>query len=219
MGRRLVGRHRPVGAGGISLLFAWVSGVVAVTIAVDHHEVRLASVACSPAKVEDGSLWSLFSCGLAVQRPVLISVVTFAALGVATIALCGAGVTVMSALIGHVGSTVLAYALLATYRLADPHAFGSLLTRPDYGVSAISAAWLGALAVTGWTARNADRRGRAAVVLAVCVVAVFAYMLRRTATILDSDHVFAFVIGVGVAGTRVRILLSLSQRRAHHAAV
>ena len=102
---------------------------------------------------------------------------------------------------------------LGLYRLAEPHAFQGLLSRPDYGVSAISAAWLGAVAAAGWTRRGQTLEGRAAIALACAAIALFAWMLRGALTVLDSDHIFAFAVGLALALTLPRGAMRPFQRQ------
>jgi membrane associated rhomboid family serine protease len=87
-------------------------------------------------------------------------------------------------------------------RLVDPGAFQRLVTAPDYGVSAICAAWLGAVAGTGWQKRGESIR-RAAIVLGCVAAASLAWFVRgRGLDVLDSEHVFAFGIGVAAANAK-----------------
>jgi hypothetical protein len=83
--------------------------------------------------------------------------------------------------------------------LFEPHAFQRTLTAPDYGVSAISAAWLGAITCVLWRTRERMRRGKASIVGACIAVGIFAWMLRSGLNILDFEHVAAFAIGISLA--------------------
>jgi hypothetical protein len=177
--------------------------VVTWTTLTVAHEGRLVSssvFAATPARVRHGELWLLVTSGLLVQRPIVVSLLAFVALAILAIAFCGAKVMWLCAVIGHVFSTVIVYGLLAAVTLVDPHAFASLQHAPDYGVSAIAAAWLGAIACTAWSRRGASLRGKAAVILSCAAVAVFAWMverhMQRRLTFLDSEHGFAFALGL-----------------------
>jgi len=187
-------------AGGV--LSALLLVVTLTTLTVAHAEKLLSTskLAASPSRVGNGDLWLLATSGLLVQRPIALSLVSFVALALLVVVVCGPKVLWLCAIIGHVFSTVIAYGLLAAVRLADHTAYASLQHSPDYGVSAIAAAWLGAIACTAWPRRGSSLRGKAAVVLSCAAVALFAWMVQRHVqrhlTFLDSEHGFAFALGV-----------------------
>jgi membrane associated rhomboid family serine protease len=79
------------------------------------------------------------------------------------------------------------------------HAFQAVQRSPDYGVSAISAAWIGAVASTAWRAPGRKLRGKIVTVLAVAATALVGWMLRGHVSILDLEHLVAFAIGLLVA--------------------
>jgi hypothetical protein len=98
---------------------------------------------------------------------------------------------------------ILAYVGLAALRSLDPGSFRAAIAAPNYGVSAISAAWLGAIATTAWTSRCRASSQKAAIVLACGGVALFAWILGGTLTAFDSEHVFAFALGAAVPARSV----------------
>jgi hypothetical protein len=174
--------------------------VAALTVVVRAHlGLSPTALAASPERTAEGKLWLLVTSGLLVDHPVVISLVAFAALAALAFAFCGARVFWIAALLGHVASTLLVYLLVALTRLAEPQAFAGALRSPDYGVSAISAAWLGAVAATSWRQRSRTPAGRAAIVLGCAAVGLFAYSLRPDVTILSSEHLVAFGLGIAVA--------------------
>jgi hypothetical protein len=190
---------RPSALGTLSavvLVATWTT----LTVAHVGKLVATSSVAASPSRVADGRVWLLVTSGLLVQRPIVLSLVSFVVLAVLALVVCGPKVLWLGAIIGHVFSTVIAYGLLAVVRLADHTAYSSLLHAPDYGVSAVAAAWLGSIACTAWARRGSSLRGKAAVLLSCVAVALFAWMVQRHVqkhlTFLDSEHGFAFALGV-----------------------
>jgi hypothetical protein len=207
---------RPSSAGALSVLLL---GVAWTTLTVAHVEgfLSTAAVSASPSRVAHGDLWLLATSGLVVQRPIALSLVSFVALAVLVVVVCGSRVLWLSAVVGHVLSTVIAYGLLAAVRFADRTAFASLQHAPDYGVSAIAAAWLGAIACTAWPRHGAALRRKAGVVLSCVAVALFAWMtqrhVQRHLTFLDSEHGFAFALGVLVVRHPWRIALHPSTLR------
>src|SRR5262249_52108675 len=182
------------------LLFATLMIVVsALTAAERAHLIPLSELASSPRAVAEARLWSLMTSALLVSSPLFWSLVAFALFGALTLRFCGARVLLISAFAGHIASTLVVYALLAVARTFDPRAFEALPKAPDYAVSAVSAAWLGAIASVSWRARNRTLRGRIATALAVAGVALFAWLLHMHLSFLDLEHVVAFGIGVVVA--------------------
>ena len=181
------------------MLTALMVVVSAVTGAQRARLIPLSVLAASPHAIAETRIWLLLTSALLVQSPFFWSLVTFGLLGALALAVCGGRVLWISALAGHIGSSLLVYALLAAVRTVERHAFEGLQTAPDYGVSAISSAWLGAIASASWRARDRTPRGRFAIVLAVVAMALFGWMLRRNLSFLDLEHVVAFGIGVTVA--------------------
>jgi hypothetical protein len=122
-----------------------------------------------------GQVWRLVTSGTFVQRPYAASLGSFALLACLAFVFCGRGVFWCSALAGHVGSAVPVYLLVGLGWTFEPEAFRNAWTSSDYGVSAISAAWLGAIAAAGWSVRGATWKGRGAIALSCITVAMFAF--------------------------------------------
>ena len=158
--------------------------------------VPLASFASSPREVADGRVWLLVTNGVVAADPLVWSLLSFCGLAIAMLALCGWRVLWVAALLGQTVSTVLGYSIIGAARLADPGTFQRLVSAPDYGVSAISAAWLGAIAAVAWRTRR-ESLARAAIVIGCVLAGVLAWFVRgRGLDVLDSEHFVAFAIGV-----------------------
>ena len=200
-------------------MLAVMAVVSALTALQRVGAVPLASLAASPREVADGRLWLLVTSGAIAADPLLWSLLSFYALAFLTLVLCGQRILWLAAVTGQAFSTLLGYSLIGVARALDPGAFHQLVSAPDYGVSGISAAWLGAIAAIGWRTRR-QSIGRAAIVLGCVATACFAWFVRgRGLDLLDSEHVFAFAIGVGVAigrvlGDPIRLPRLLVMRRA-----
>ena len=69
--------------------------------------------------------------------------------------------------------------------------------RPDFGVSAIQGAWVGAITATAWSRAGTDHRNRSLVAAGVCAVAGVGWWLHPDPSILTTEHLFAFLIGAG----------------------
>jgi hypothetical protein len=182
------------------LLLATLMVIVSSVTAAEHARlIPLSDVSSSPHAVAEARLWSLLTSALLVSSPLFWSLVSFALFAAVTLRFCGARVLLISGLAGHIASTLVVYALLALTRTFDPRAFEALLKAPDYGVSAVSAAWLGAMASVSWRARYRTPRGRIATALVVVGIALFGVYLRRHVGFFDLEHVVAFAIGVVAA--------------------
>lgn len=170
-----------------------------LTVAAARHSELASAVAASPAQIARGRLWLLVSSGLLAERPVGASIVSFVLLALLVLIVCGPRTFWWAAVCGHLASTVAIYAVIEVTRLDDPRAFANVFASRDYGVSAISAAWLGALATVGWQIRGRSVSGRCAIALSCAAVGLFAYSARPGLTIIASEHLLAFAFGVAVA--------------------
>lgn len=198
---RLLRRPTTRAAVGVVAVLSVVGGMTAAH-AAGAYTIRM--IAASPSAIADGRLWLLVTSGLVVQGPVTLSLLSFAGLAVLALAVCGPRCFWVAAAFGHVGSTLLAYVLIAALGQVDARAVAGVVHARDYGVSAIAAAWLGAVAVVAWDRRGGRLRDKAPVAVSCLAIALFAAMVRRHLTILDTEHVFAFAIGVRLAGSDVR---------------
>ena len=179
--------------------------VAAVTEATRARLVPLRFLAGTPADVADGKLWLLASNALVADNPVVLSLIAFAGFALAAGAVCGLRTLWVSAAAGHVGSTVMVYLGLAAAGAVRPGAVEYVAHVKDYGVSAIIAAWLGALSLVLWRRHPAPRpRLAVAGFCALCtIVGLFA---DTNLTALDADHVLAFAIGIACAAAAEREL-------------
>src|SRR5207302_7400054 len=137
--------------------------------------------------------------GMLVDHPIGISLVFFVALATLVLAFCGVSTFWWAAFLGQVAATLLVYAVIGAVRWFVPAALESVVASPDYGVSTISAAWLGASAATGWQARGRTTIGRFSIALSCATVGVFAYTVRPGLGVLSSEHLVAFGLGIASA--------------------
>ena len=189
-------------------LAGWASGlglvyvVTGITLAIRAHELPLSPFVASASKIASGQVWVLAASALMVDRPVLIGLAAFGLLAVATLQVCGAQTFWLAAAAGHAGSTLLVYAIIGSTQLADPEAFASASVRPDFGVSAIQGAWVGAITATAWSRAGTDNRDRSLVAAGVGAVAGVGWLLHPDPSILTTEHLFAFLIGAGIVSRR-----------------
>lgn len=192
---------RPSFAGwtsGLALVFV----VTGITFATRVHELPLAPFVASATKLASGQIWTLPASALVVDRPVLIGLAAFGVFALTTLRVCGARTFWLAAAIGHAGSTLLVYTIMGSAQLMDPEAFASAVAKPDFGVSAMQGAWVGAVSATAWSRAGSDQRARSLVAAGVCAVAGIGWWLHPDPSILTSEHPFAFLIGWAVVSRR-----------------
>lgn len=192
---------------GLGALAAYVVVVAALTAATTARIVGTDLFASSPRRLAGARFWSLFTSALVCDHPLAASLGALAGFGVVTLVVCGPRLLWTAAALGHVFSTLCVYAMIASVRLADRSAFDTVLDKRDLGISAVCAAWLGAVAATLWRRPRLAARAKAGVALACVLVGVLAWLVRPDLTALDTDHLFAFAIGVAVATVPLRRLV------------
>jgi hypothetical protein len=176
---------------------AWVATVAVVSaLAAGRPAGWVEALAASPERVREGKVWFLFTSAGLVDHPVVISVLSFAALATLAWLVCGMNVFWLSAFLGQVGATLLVYLYIGAARWVVPGAYAAATGSPDYGVSTVSAAWLGSIATVAWQKRGRSRSGKASIALGCVAVTLFAYSVRPDVTVLSSEHVVAFTLGV-----------------------
>jgi hypothetical protein len=187
--------------GGIFVLVA--AGVISVVTVLSRLEVLSASaLASTPESLGEGRVWLLASSALVADRPAVASIAGFVVVGIAAVALCGARVVWVAAALGHVLSAAIVYAAI------DASNFSGVARFPDYGTSAIIAAWIGAIACLMWLR---GRRARA-VVLGV-VSALLGWFFKGQLTVLDTEHAVALAIGAATVLWRPRARLVVDRAR------
>ena len=181
---------------------AGLTGVISVVTVVNRlGAIDVRSLAATPAQLADGRVWLLATSAVLADKPAAASILGFLAVGGAALALCGGRVLWISALLGQVGATLAVYLGIALVRLAHHGAYDGAITHPDYGTSAIIAAWIGAIAAVAW--RHRRRREAALLVLAAAAIG---WLCKNQLTILDAEHAFALVAGMATAGQTVPAL-------------
>jgi hypothetical protein len=165
--------------------------VVVVTILVRSGTLAVSGPGSSVDEVADGNLLGLLTSGLPVDGPLVVPQIVLGALAAAVVIRReGAAVWWIAALVGHVGSALLSYGIVGLASALGSQAADNAQNDPDYGISAVVAATLGALLASGL--RAADRA-----VTAVGVVA-FVALLPFSIGWLDIQHPLAFGLGAAV---------------------
>ena len=182
---------------------AFVLAISTISVLRFEHILNAAQLAVSPRRVAEGKLWLLVTSGLIATRPAVLALASLALLAVTALLVCGPRIFWTATLLGHIGATGISYLVLALARASDPSDHARLVTQLDFGVSAMQGAWLGAVAATLWLRWAHSVTRRIEIAAACAAVGLIAYLAKPGLTLLDVDHGFAFMIGVGlVTGVR-----------------
>jgi hypothetical protein len=192
---------------GAAALAAYLLAVAILSSLAGASVFSESAFASSPLKFEAGKFWLLFTNAFICAGPRGASFFAVVLFGLIALSVCGSRILWTAAALGHLFSTLCVYSMIALTRFVDPGAFENVLSGRDVGVSAICAAWLGAVAATGWRKPGRARNGKVAIVTALVAIGTIAYAVNPHLTALDADHVFAFAIGAAVALVPVRALV------------
>lgn len=201
-------RRLPLAAGALAAYFA-LAIVVALLPAVGITQQSLVgAMAFSPSDLVSGKLWLLPLSGVIVDGNTWSQLAMLAEVAAALVVLAGARTFWRAAIVGHVGSTLIAYAILGVLAVTAPSAIGDLVDAPDYGVSCVWAGSVGALAVVA-ARRCASRPAKAAVAVAVSaplVIVLTAGFVTPAGTVnlATLEHVLAFALGMLAARRTTR---------------
>jgi hypothetical protein len=207
------------------LLAIYLGVVVAVALLpASTHRTLVTELAFSPTDLASGRLWLLPLSAVVIDGEIWVQVAVFVPAAVALVVVAGAGTFWRAAILAHVGSTLIAYAILQLLDVADHPVTGDLFRDPDYGVSCVWLGSLGALAVVcarSWATAHA--RVALAAILGAPILALLAAGLVTPAGTLDLasvEHLFAFPLGA-FAGWRAskaprgRVVSADAGRRRH----
>jgi hypothetical protein len=121
-----------------------------VAVAVVTATVDPSALQSSADQVADGQVWRLFTSGLVVEGPGAPQIAVTALAAYAAIRLVGAVVWWEAAIVGHVGSALLAYGILGIAIALGSGGAEAAADDPDFGISCVLGATLGALFAGGW---------------------------------------------------------------------
>jgi len=150
-------------------------------------------MAATPRAVGEGKVWLLVTSGLLADTPWLASLLGFAIVLAVALYVLPLRQVLAAAVAGQLVSALLVYGVIGGARLLDGHAFASVVDMQDFGLSAMIAAWIGAVACVAW-ARESHLRVAAGCLACLAVGLAF----RPTVTFLDTEHIVAFAIGIAV---------------------
>lgn len=192
---------------------AWLATVV--LIAVFGFGIGPSEIGSSPDTLTDGRIPRMLASSLLVEdewRYPQLALLLFVSL--LLLARAGAVTWWLAALLGHLGSAVLAYAIIGLAVALGSGSAEAATDAWDYGISCVLSAQLAALAYGAWRARAARRTGlrahdaaapaRADALDSAILLLAAGSLIFFVVTIgwYGVEHLFAFAIGLGVAAWR-----------------
>jgi hypothetical protein len=179
----------------------WLVCVAAIAVvrAVDPSGVSVHELACSPEALTSGRLWTLATSGLIVAGPPVPQIIITGMVALTVLRLAGAGTWWLSAVVGHVGATFVAYAGIAAVYLVDRASAEGVVHAPDYGISAVWAATMGTLLVL---LHQAGAHPRLTAACTVSLLGAFVALVGIDGELADVEHLVAFVFGLAVVTVR-----------------
>jgi hypothetical protein len=190
--------------------------ITVITIAITRTLFGFPTVnelASSPALLLHGEWWRLFTSAFVIEGPAIPQLLAIGVLGSMGIYFGGSWTFWSTALAGHFLGTLLAYAGLALVWVQDHALVAKYITDPDYGVSLIWCAALGAFATMVWygTGLKWSRGTRMTVVVAALTIMIIVTIFSDK---MDAvQHALAFIIGGCIAGTANRSVRMHRSRR------
>jgi hypothetical protein len=207
---------RRLGGAGEVILFSYLAVVIVIAIITLLTGFgSVAALASSPALLMHGQWWRLITSAFVIDGPALPQILAIAVLGSFAIYFGGSWTFWSTAVAGHVIGTLLSYAGVASLWLVDRSAAARFIVDPDYGVSLIWCAALGAFAAVVWFGnRGTWRRPEKPwyVLAALFVMVIVTIYSDKLAAV---QHAIAFLVGFGIVGAtdRARILRHQRKRR------
>jgi hypothetical protein len=129
----------------LAAVIAYFAAVV--TLAAGDPDT--AALEASADLVVDGELWRLLTSGLLIDGAAVPQIVLTAAAAFVFIRRCGALLWWAVVLVGHVGSALLAYAIIGVAVALGSGGAEAAADDPDFGISCVLAATLGGLFASG----------------------------------------------------------------------
>jgi lambda repressor-like predicted transcriptional regulator len=155
-------------------------------------------LAATPRAIAQGKVWLLLTSGIVADRPWLASLLGFAIVAFAALSVARVQVVVVAAFAGQVLATLAVYGFIGLARALHAGVFHAVMNTPDIGLSAIIAGWIGVIAQDLWR-RYRSRRAHVLNALGCVGCALIGLAFRPNVTVLDTEHIVAFALGVAIA--------------------
>jgi hypothetical protein len=138
----------------VALAVLYFVAVIVFTILERSGTVAVGDVQASADLVADGEVWRLLSSGLVVEGFVVPQIALAALAAGIVIRLEGAVLWWCAALVGHVGSALLAYAIIGLAIALGSGGAEAAADDPDFGISCVLGATLGAIFAIGYRRKD-----------------------------------------------------------------
>jgi hypothetical protein len=216
MNRKRQKRYR-LGLGEILLMLYLVTVIVIAILRAVTGFPTITELASSPALLLHGEWWRLVTSAFVIDGPPIPQLIAIGVLGSLGIYFGGSWTFWSTALAGHFLGTLITYGGLALVWIQNHDSAGLYLTDPDYGVSLIWCAALGAFAGMVWfgTLKWSRLQKMWVVVVALSIMVLVTVMSDQMDAI---QHILAFLIAaliVGTAGRSVKLERSRRPMLAH----
>jgi hypothetical protein len=188
--------RRPAATLGRLAALVWLAGVLVVAVLESGHSLGPPrDFASSPAGVAAGRIWPLLASGIVVAGPVAVQIVVAGVVTWLVLKLIGARVFWAAAAAGHFGATLVVYAGIGFVWLVWPGDVRGVADTPDYGISCVWLANLGAL--LAWAARRGSHARTAGAAL-VALIAGLAVAAAVDDDLANLEHLLAVCAGAAV---------------------
>jgi hypothetical protein len=191
-----------------ALAALFLAAVVAATLLERSGSLSIGALEASADLVAAGEVWRLFTSARVVEGPAgpqLAATVVAVALA---IRLAGATLWWLAALVGHVGSALVAYAIIGIAVALGSGGAEAAADDPDYGISCVLGATLGVLFAFGV-------RRRRPVLTAVAALGLVA-LLPFSIDWYGPEHPLSFALGAAVAWRRLHVVPVLQSQNNSH---
>lgn len=158
----------------------------------------LAQLASTPALLAHGEWWRLATSAFVINGPPVPQVLALAVLGSLAIYLGGSWLFWTSAVAGHVIGTLVAYVGFSAAWAGGSTVGLSFLINPDYGVSLVWCAALGAFAGLAWLGTRRKWAKPEHPYLATAAAVVMVVVTLYSDDMAAVQHVVAFIVGLAV---------------------
>jgi hypothetical protein len=181
---------RPGNAVAAALAAAYFLAVIVTTVLERSGSVEVSALQSSADLIAGGELWRLLASGLVVEGAAVPQILLTAIAAIAFVRLEGAVLWWAAVLVGHVGSALLAYAIIGVASALGSGGAEAAADDPDFGISCVLGATLGALFASGL--RRDDRT-----LVGVAALGFFA-LLPFSLDWYGPEHPLSFVLGAAV---------------------
>ena len=208
-----VSKRRVFGFGEVVLLVYLLVVVGVALVRAVSGWPSIGALASSPLLLWQGQWWRLLTSGLVVNGPPLPQLAVIGALGTLVIYFGGSWLFWRVAVAGHLLGTLVSYAWFGMFWLAGRAEDTKFLTDPDYGVSLVWSAGLGAFAAWAWIGPKAGSWHPWRPWLVVLAILIMFAVSMFSDDMAALQHIVAFTVGGAIISTAGRARALHNDRR------